>query len=166
MKDDIKNLIAAARGAYPNTHIVQRLCDELEKSAQFNEDTLDIKIKLQEGNKRLTEENQRLITEKDQLEAIVDGVLTAAGEDWQDVDDLPNVISKLRQDLELKSASGYPVSASVGMTGIPPMSPELFRQHAALAAMSGLLSDGAYLASELASDAVTYADALVQELAK
>lgn len=66
---------------------VQRLCDELEESARSNE----------------------------HLEAMLNAVIEAAGEDWQDVDDLPNVIKRMRQELDLKSASGYPVSTSQGM---------------------------------------------------
>lgn len=183
MKDDIKSLIDAARSAYPNMKTVQRLCDELEKSAQFNDDTLAIKIKLQEGNKCLTEENQRLIADKDNLEAIVEGVLTAAGEDWQDVDELPNTIAKMRHELELKSASGYPVNASQHLieqlieqtqkllnppqAGIPPMSPECFRQHAVLAALNGMIASGKWNdLNETVLDAVITADAMVKELAK
>lgn len=143
MKDDIKNLIAAARSAYPDMKTVQRLCDELEKSAQFNEDTLKIKI-------GLAEENQRL-----------------------------------RQELELKSASGYPVNASQNLieqlieqtqkllnppqVGIPPMSPECFRQHAVLSALNGLLAGDGYRTygeKRGARIAVDLVDALVKELAK
>lgn len=119
------------------------------------------------------------------LEAIVDGVLTAAGEDWQDVDELPNTIAKMRHELELKSASGYPVNASQNLieqlieqtqkllnppqVGIPPMSPECFRQHAALAALNGFMAEDGYRShGEIiaARMAVKYADALVKELAK
>lgn len=87
MKDDIRNLIAAARSTYPDMKTVQRLCDELEESASSNE----------------------------HLEAMLNAVIEAAGEDWQDVDDLPNVIKRMRQELELKSASGYPVTTSKNM---------------------------------------------------
>lgn len=72
MKDDIKNLIKGIRMLH-NDQAISMLCDELENSIQFNEDTLKIKI-------GLAEENQRL-----------------------------------RKELELKSASGYPVTTSQNM---------------------------------------------------
>nr|DAM52170.1 MAG TPA: hypothetical protein [Caudoviricetes sp.] len=120
-------------------HTVQRLCDELEKSAQFNEDTLAIKIGLHEENERLRAEKEELYRE-----------------------------SALRQrTIDQMKASGYPVSASMGMTGIAPMSPELFRQHALLAAMDGMLASGRYdNAPDLIADTVSTVELLVKELAK
>lgn len=139
MKDDIKNLIAAARGAYPNMHTVQRLCDELEKSAQFNEDTLAIKIGLHEENERLRAEKEELYRESALRQRTIDQMIT----------------------------SGYPVVASIGMTGIPPMSPECFRQHAVLAVVSGMLASGRWdNPKDLVSDAIVSVDHLTRELAK
>ena len=86
MKDDIKNLISGVRTLH-NDQAIRILCDELEESARSNE----------------------------HLEAMLNAVIEAAGEDWQDVDDLPNVIKRMRQELELKSASGYPVITSQNM---------------------------------------------------
>lgn len=107
MKDDIKNLIKGVRTLH-NDQAISMLCDELEKSIQFNEDTLAVKIKLHE-------DNQSLQATIDGMHETLNGVLEAAGEDWQDVDDLPNVIKRMRQELELKSASGYPVTTSRNM---------------------------------------------------
>lgn len=107
MKDDIKNLIKGVRTLH-NDQAISMLCDELEKSIQFNEDTLAVKIKLHE-------DNQSLKATIDGMHETLNGVLEAAGEDWQDVDDLPNVIKRMRQELELKSASGYPVTTSQNM---------------------------------------------------
>ena len=140
---------------------------------EINDANLTIKL-------NLVEENQRLRTSNEHLEATLNAVIEAAGEDWQDVDNLPNVVkamadlaqhrqaepaSRQQQLLEQMIADLQKLANPQNPT-IPPMSPEMFRQHAALAAMTGILSDGSYLASELASDAVTYADALVKELAK
>ncbi|WP_288078565.1 hypothetical protein [Pseudomonas sp.] len=159
MKDDIKNLIKGVRTLH-NDQAISMLCDELENSIQFNEDTLKIKI-------GLAEENQRLRTANEHLESMVGSCLEAAGEDWQDVDDLPNVIKRMRQELELKSASGYPVASSMGMVGIPPMSPECFRQNAVLAVVNGMLASGRWdNANELVSDALDSVDHLIRELAK
>lgn len=159
MKEEIKNLIAAARSAYPDMRTVQRLCEELEKSAQFNEDTLAIKI-------GLAEENQRLRAEKEELHRE----------------------SSLRQrTIDQMKASGYPITASQNLLEqllaqtekllnpaqvvnpqIPPMSPECFRQNAAMAALNGLLTNPQQGGSttDIAKYAAKYADALVKELAK
>lgn len=41
-----------------------------------------------------------------------------------------------------------------------------FRQHAAVAAMQGLLVNGTYKNEELSREAVWYADSLIEELSK
>lgn len=174
MTTDIKTYIAEARSFYPTNSLVALVCDALEKQLDINEQTLSIKLKL-------NEENQRLRTQNEHLEATLNAVLEAAGEDWQDVDNLPNVVKAMADIVQHRQAA--PASqqqqlleqmiadlqklANPQNPTIPPMSPEMFRQQAVLAAMNGMLAAGeSILAPEIASDAVIYADALVQELAK
>lgn len=179
MKDDIKNLIAAARSAYPDMKTVQRLCDELEKSAQFNDDTLAIKIGLHEDNKRLTARVEELETVCAESYQVV-GALADMGGVFNELpvikalDNLSaqklvhtDVLPFSLDDAVVKQAANYPIAASMGMTGVPPMSPECFRQHAILSAMNGMLASGCWdNPKDLVSDALVSVDHLTRELAK
>ncbi|WP_439954879.1 hypothetical protein [Klebsiella pneumoniae] len=183
MKDDIKNLIAAARSAYPDMKTVQRLCDELEKSAQFNDDTLAIKIGLQEDNRRLMARVKELGTVCAESYQVV-GALANVGGVFNELpvikaldnlsaqklvhtDVLPFSLPFSLDYTAIKKAANYPVAASMGMTGIPPMSPECFRQHAILSAMNGMLASGCWdNPKDLVSDALVSVNHLTRELAK
>lgn len=129
----------------------------------------------------MAEEILRLRTSNEQLEAMLDAVIEAAGEDWQDVDDLPNVVkamatiakrrhaapaSQRQQDLQsLVSELQKPLQELKELNeGIPPMSPECFRQHAAIAALQGLLANDFGTIHSAPGVAVEYADALVQKM--
>lgn len=167
--------LAKTKTIWPENHFIHQLIVENERLRQNNEDTLAIKLKL-------NEENQRLRTSVEHLEAMLNAVIEAAGEDWQDVDNLPNVV-KAMADLA-KNRQAAPASqqqqlleqmiadlqklANPQNPTIPPMSPECVRQHAAMSALNGLLAYGKShgSAADYADYAVTYADALVQELAK
>lgn len=179
MKDDIKNLIAAARGAYPDMKIVQLLCDELEKSAQFNEDTLKIKIGLAEENQRLQAKEEELGTICAESYQVVGALAVAAGvfNELPVIKALDNLSAQVLVHTDvlpfsldytaIKKAANYPVAASMGMTGIPPMSPECFRQHAVLAVVSGMLASGCWdNPKDLVSDTLVAVNHLTRELAK
>lgn len=128
----------------------------------------------------LNDENQRLRTQNEHLEATLNAVLEAAGEDWQDVDNLPNVVKAMadlaqhrqavpasqQQQLLEQMIADLRKLAHPQNPVIPPMSVEMLRQHAALAAVNGLMTGGNRDLGAIASDAVIVADALVQELAK
>lgn len=175
MENNTKKLITKARSAFPDSALVIGLCDALANSLDINEQTLDIKLKL-------NEENQRLRTSVAHLEGTLNAVLEAAGEDWQDVDNLPNVVKAMAAIVQHRQAA--PASqqqqlleqmiadlqklANPQNPVVPPMSVEMFRQHAALTALNGLLAGKGWTGdhSEIASEAVIAADALVQELAK
>lgn len=185
MKEEIKALIAEARQPrFPNNEIVQRLCDALQKSARFNDDTLQIKLGLAEENQRLRSRNEELETICAESYQVV-GILADAAGVFETSESVSGALDNLSQaklvhtdvlpfELEEKSDSldtqktvSYPIAASIGMTGIPPMSPECFRQHAILSAMNGMLAAGRWDdVTELVADAVIAADALVNELAK
>lgn len=158
---------------WPENHFIHQLIVENERLRQNNEDTLAIKLKLHE-------ENQRLQASNEHLEATLNAVIEAAGEDWQDVDDLPNVVkamadaarsapaSQNQQLLEQMIADLRQLANPQNPT-IPPMSPECFRQHAALTALNGVLAARSMWGGtidEVVSNAVIAADALMQELAK
>lgn len=179
MKDDIKNLIAAARSAYPNMKTVQRLCDELEKSAQFNDDTLAIKISLAEENQRLQAKEEELGTICAESYQVVGALAVAAGvfNELPVIKALDNLSAQVLVHTDvlpfsldytaIKKAANYPIAASMGMTGIPPMSPECFRQHAILSAMNGMLASGCWdNPKDLVSDALVSVNHLTRELAK
>ena len=179
MKDEIKNLIAAARSAYPDMKTVQRLCDELEKSAQFNDDTLKIKIGLAEENQRLRSKEEELGTICAESYQVVGALAVAAGvfNELPVIKALDNLSAQVLvhtdvlpfslDDTAIEQAAKYPVATSMGMTGIPPMSPECFRQHAVLTVANGMLASGRWdNANELVSDALDSVNHLIRELAK
>lgn len=171
MKEDIKKLINGVRTLH-NDQAIRMLCDELEKQLEINEANLTIK-------QNLADENQRLRATIDGMHKTLNGVLEAAGEDWQDVDDLPNVVKAMADIVEQRQAA--PVSHNQQLLeqmiadvrklsnpqnpAIPPMSPECLRQHAAMSALNGFLADGGDTGVAPAM-AVRLADALLQELAK
>lgn len=175
MTTDIKTHIAAARSTYPKSSCVTAICDALALALNNQELNLTIKQNLQDENKRLRTSNEH-------LEATLNAVIEAAGEDWQDVDNLPNVVkamadlaqhrqavpaSQNQQLLEQMIADLQKLANPQNPT-IPPMSPECLRQHAAMSALNGILAQGKAhgSAADYADYAVVYADALVQELAK
>jgi hypothetical protein len=161
---------------WPENHFIHQLIVENERLRQNNEDTLAVKLKLHE-------ENQSLRTSNEHLEATLNAVIEAAGEDWQDVDNLPNVVKAMADIVTNRQAA--PASqqqqlleqmivdlrtlANPQNPTVPPMSPECFRQHAALTALNGVLAARSQWGStidEVVTNAVIAADALVQELAK
>lgn len=171
-----KKLIEAARSAYPDSLIVQSLCDALAIALNNNEANFVIK-------QNMASENKRLQATIDSMHETLNAVIEAAGEDWQDVDNLPNVIramadlakhrqappvSQQQQLLEQMITGLHKLSNPQNPT-IPPMSPDCFRQHAAIAALNGVLAmpnKTTTSAQKLAKDAVMTADFLVQELAQ
>lgn len=161
---------------WPENHFIHQLIVENERLRQNNEDTLAIKVGLHEDNQRLRASNEH-------LEATLNAVIEAAGEDWQDVDNLPNVVKAMadivthqtaapaspQQQLLEQMIADLRQLANPQNPTIPPMSPECFRQHAALTALNGVLAARSMWGGtidEVVSNAVIAADALVQEMAK
>lgn len=154
MKDEIIKAIAAARMAHPKSSAVKSVCDTLEDQLEINEANLTIKKNLANSLDQEQQKSALLQREIDRLRLAPPETTNSFAQQR-----LQALVTELQQPLqELNTLN----------EGVPPLSPECLRQHAAIGALQGLLTNPEQggTKSDIARYAVNYADALVQELAK
>lgn len=152
MNTNIRIIISNAREAYQNSSIVILLCDTLEKHLEIDEANLVIKQNLSDSLKQEQERSALLQREVDRLRLALPDTTNSFAQQR-----LQTLVSELQQPLrELKELN----------EGVPPLSRECLRQHAAIGALNGILAHGRMSPEDVAKYAVRHADALVKELAK